>query len=222
MELAGARPDLFERRVAGLVFMNTAAYELVPPPALAVVRAVGRLIVNQLDHDRDAHDPDAHDPDGRQGDADRPDLRPRARLAAADDLSWLVTRVAYGSRPSGRAVAQTRRYAAEVPQSVALMSWIDLFDHDAREILPNICTPVLVMVGSRDVLTPVHAARRIARLMPGARLEVLRGGGHQLMQEQPAEVAERLDRFISQLAQPEPAPPDETGQPVLVGSRRCT
>ena len=34
--------------------------------------------------------------------------------------------------------------------------------------------------GTADVLTPPYEARRIARLIPGARLELLRGGGHML------------------------------------------
>ena len=58
-------------------------------------------------------------------------------------------------------------------------------------------TPSLVLVGSRDLLTPVFAARRIASFLPDARLEVLEGAGHQLMQERPYEVARLLDEFAS-------------------------
>lgn len=174
MEFAGQSPELLEQRVAGLVFMDTAAYEILPRPVLPIAQALGRRVTRRLDSGRPV-------PQGNLGD---------------DDLSWFVTRLAFGSRPPGRAVDQTRRYVQAVPQSTALPSWIDLLYHDAREALAATRTPSLVLVGSRDLLTPVFAARRVARLLPGARLEVVAGAGHQLMQERPAEVARLLDDFV--------------------------
>jgi pimeloyl-ACP methyl ester carboxylesterase len=52
--------------------------------------------------------------------------------------------------------------------------------------------PTLVLVGSRDRLTPVALSRRLAATIPGARLEVLEGFGHMLPLEAPDLVAERL------------------------------
>jgi pimeloyl-ACP methyl ester carboxylesterase len=118
-----------------------------------------------------------------------------------DDLSWVLTRLAFGARPSARAVDEVRRCGAEVPQSTSLPSGIDLLDHDARRALAATSTPSMVMVGSRDLLTPVYAARRIARFLPMARFEVLPGAGHQLMQERPFDVARLLDEFVAELEQ---------------------
>jgi len=109
--------------------------------------------------------------------------------------SWLMARAAFGRSPSAKAVDQVRRYLEEVPQSTSLPSWVDLLDHDAREALKATRTPSLVLVGSRDVLTPVFAAKRIASFLPDARFEVLEGAGHQLMQERPREVARLIDDF---------------------------
>ena len=180
MEFAGSHRRELSERVDGLVFMNTAAYQVAPEPLRPAVRAVGRWAQGRQDSGRPL-------PERPLGDG---------------DLSWLVTRLAFGSRPSARAVDEVRRCGAEAPQSTVLSCGVDLLDHDARRTLPRVSTPSLVLVGSRDLLTPVFAARRIARLLPDARLEVLAGAGHQLMQERPYELASILDGFTSSLPSP--------------------
>lgn len=177
MEYAGDFPDHLAERVAGLVFMDTAAYQLLPRPALPIAQALGRRVRRRLE-------------------AGRPIPQ---RPVGEDDLSWLMTRMAFGSHPPARAVDQVRRFLEEVPQSTSLPSGIDLLDHDARDALRATRTPSMVLVGSRDTLTPVWAARRVARFLPRSRLEILPGAGHQLMQERPAEVARLLDDFVAGL-----------------------
>lgn len=177
MEYAGDFPDHLAERVAGLVFMDTAAYQLLPRPALPIAQALGRRVRRRLE-------------------AGRPIPQ---RPVGEDDLSWFMTRMAFGSRPPARAVDQVRRFLEEVPQSTSLPSGIDLLDHDARDALRATRTPSMVLVGSRDTLTPVWAARRVARFLPRSRLEILPGAGHQLMQERPAEVARLLDDFVAGL-----------------------
>ncbi|MDA8045860.1 MAG: alpha/beta hydrolase [Actinomycetota bacterium] len=180
MEFAGQFVDALAHRVAGLVFMDTAAYQIAPKPVLPLAKALGRRV-------RSRHEAGRPVPQRQMGD---------------DDLSWVLTRLAFGSHPPARAVDEVRRCGAEVPQSTSLPSGIDLLDHDARRALAATSTPSLVMVGSRDLLTPVYAARRIARFLPDARFEVLAGAGHQLMQERPHEVARLLDRFTASLPAP--------------------
>jgi pimeloyl-ACP methyl ester carboxylesterase len=177
MEFAGAHPEVLADRVAGLVFMDTAAYQIAPRPVLPLAKVLGRRLRERYEAGRPV-------PQRQFGD---------------DDLSWLVTRAAFGSRPSARMVDEVRRCEVEVPQSTSLPSGIDLLDHDARDALRATGTPSLVLVGSRDILTPVFAARRIASFLPDARLEVLAGAGHQLMQERPYEVAELVDGFSAGL-----------------------
>jgi pimeloyl-ACP methyl ester carboxylesterase len=177
MEFSGDCPAERDARVAGLVFMSTAAYHILPPPALPVAQAIGRRARRRWANGKRV--PQLHFGD--------------------DDLSWLITRLLFGRQPSGQAVAQVRRFFAEVPQATSLLSGIDLLDHDAREALAATPTPALVLVGSRDPLTPVYAARRIARLLPDSRFEVLPGAGHQPMQERPYEVAALLDDFAASL-----------------------
>jgi pimeloyl-ACP methyl ester carboxylesterase len=177
MEFIGEFSDEFDERVAGLAFMDTAAYHILPPPALSVAQAIGRRGRRRFENGKRV-------PQFQFGD---------------NDLSWVLTRLVFGRRPSGQAVAQLRRLFEEVPQATSLLSGIDLLDHDARQVLAATPTPALVLVGSRDPLTPVHAARRIDRLLPHSRLEVLQGVGHQPMQERPYEVARLLDDFVGGL-----------------------
>ena len=56
--------------------------------------------------------------------------------------------------------------------------------------------PTLVVGGTADLLTPPFEARQIAGLIPGARLELIAGGGHMLMLER----TEELDRLIVDFA----------------------
>lgn len=178
MEFAGDFPELLSERIAGLVFMDTAAYQILPKPALPVAKALGRRVNARFGRGKPI---------------------PQRRFGE-DDLSWVLARVAFGRNPSAAAVDQVRRYLEEVPQSTSLPSGIDLIDHDAREALKATKTPSLVVVGSMDLLTPVWAARRIASFLPYARFEVLEGAGHQLMQERPYEFAELLDDFSKNLS----------------------
>jgi pimeloyl-ACP methyl ester carboxylesterase len=177
MEFAGEFPDQLAKRVAGLVFMDTAAYQLLPSPALPVARALGRHVKQRFESGRPVPQPPFGD----------------------DDFSWAFARLAFGQQPSAKAIGQVRRFLEEMPQSTAVPSYIDLLDHDARRVLAATHTPSLVLVGSRDLLTPVFAARRVAGILPHARLEVVPGAGHQLMQERPDEVAALLDEFVAAL-----------------------
>ena len=185
MEFAGDFPEELQERVAGLVFMDTAAYQVAPKVALPVMQALGRRVRTRFDTGRPV-------PDRPMGD---------------DDMSWVMSRLAFGSRPSARAVDELRRCGAEVPQSTSLPSWIDILDHDARDALGATSTPSMILVGSRDLLTPVAGARRIARFLPHARLEVLPGCGHQMMQERPFEFARLLDDFTAHLSEATAAGP---------------
>jgi pimeloyl-ACP methyl ester carboxylesterase len=177
MEFAGDFPDQVAKRVAGLVFMDTAAYQLLPGPALPVAKALGRQVKQRFESGR----------------------RVPQRQFGDDDLSWAFARLAFGQQPSAKAVDQARRFLEAMAPSTSLPSYLDLLDHDARRALAATQTPSLVLVGSRDLLTPVFAARRVARFLPHARLEVVPGGGHQLMQERPDEVAALLDEFVAAL-----------------------
>jgi pimeloyl-ACP methyl ester carboxylesterase len=61
-------------------------------------------------------------------------------------------------------------------------------------------TPTTVLVGTRDRLTPVAAARRIADALPSAQLTVFPGAGHMLPVERVDGVAARIAALVRQAA----------------------
>ena len=67
---------------------------------------------------------------------------------------------------------------------------------DARDRLPRISAPVLVIAGARDREIPLAAAEELARGIPGARLVVLRGAGHLMHYERADEVNRLLLDFL--------------------------
>ncbi len=62
--------------------------------------------------------------------------------------------------------------------------------------------PTLVIGGTADVLTPPFEARRMAKLIPGARLELMPGGGHMLMLERTHEVDHLIADFAREVQAP--------------------
>ncbi|MBI4995933.1 MAG: alpha/beta hydrolase [Rhodocyclales bacterium] len=65
------------------------------------------------------------------------------------------------------------------------------------ESLAGVATPVLLIAGSHDRMTPLKASRALAAALPVARLTVIPGSGHALMAEAPDAVLDSLKEFIS-------------------------
>lgn len=57
-------------------------------------------------------------------------------------------------------------------------------EHDARDVLPTISVPTLIIAGDRDQLTPVPIAERMQREIPNSELVVFPGHSH-LVQVEP-------------------------------------
>jgi pimeloyl-ACP methyl ester carboxylesterase len=121
------------------------------------------------------------------------------------DMSWmwglpnvglLAARLGFGRDPHPSHVELVRQMLQACPPETRLEAPRALIGLDLTADLPKVHLPTLVIVGSRDILTPPAQARLIARLIPGARLEVFPDGGHMLMLERTAE----LDRLIVDFA----------------------
>ena len=115
----------------------------------------------------------------------------------APDMTWV-----FGRDPQPSHVELVRQMLAECPPETRLHAPRALIGLDLTPELPNVRIPTLVIVGTADVLTPPAQARLIARLIPGARLEVFPGGGHMLMLER----TDALDRMIVDFAREVGAP----------------
>ncbi|MDA0565683.1 alpha/beta hydrolase [Streptomonospora sp. S1-112] len=69
---------------------------------------------------------------------------------------------------------------------------------DLRPRLPEIACPVLFIQGDRDVGVPPARTAEAARLVPGARLEVLEGHGHWANRQSPERVNALIADFLAE------------------------
>jgi len=68
------------------------------------------------------------------------------------------------------------RAVAGVDKRLYARTLAALAEHDAYDVLPEVRCPALVICAERDYLTPPRVARLMARRIPGARYEQIRGG----------------------------------------------
>jgi pimeloyl-ACP methyl ester carboxylesterase len=180
MRFCADHTDVLDERVGGLAFVATAASTPVHPYLLSRVTSLGARLIDRLD----------------RGD-------PLPRRSSDNDLSLVMCRLAFGKNPSAAAVEQVRACVEAMDDDALGRSGVGLLDHDVRETLGLVRKPAVIMVGSRDVLTPVRAARRIAELLPDATFRVMPEAGHQLMQERPDELAGELRALERRVAEEE-------------------
>ncbi len=80
--------------------------------------------------------------------------------------------------------------AVPAPLGAILLQLQAVGGHDTSARLPGLRIPTLVLHGTRDPVLPAANGELIARLVPGARLELLEGAGHLFWHEQPVRTAE--------------------------------
>lgn len=78
---------------------------------------------------------------------------------------------------------------------VYLRTMLALAEHDARDVLPTLRCPALVIAGSRDHLTPPKVAHEMVAQIPGAEYREVEGGTHFALIEQP----ELVNRWLREL-----------------------
>ena len=105
-------------------------------------------------------------------------------------VSWEVN-VSPAFAGDEAAFAEWVKVATAAPFSLPTLrqQYAGALAHDAAERLATLRVPTLVVHGSLDALMPVDDGRRLAGLIPGARLEVIEEAGHLVFWEQPDRVA---------------------------------
>jgi 3-oxoadipate enol-lactonase len=119
--------------------------------------------------------------------------------AAAVGEAMLPKMLAAGSEARApELVDRVRRMMAATPVAGMVGALAAMRDrHDCTGLLPTLADlPTLVLVGEEDVLAPPDAARRMATLIPGARLVVIPGAGHLLPVERPSETTAEIREFL--------------------------
>jgi pimeloyl-ACP methyl ester carboxylesterase len=162
-------PEVAAERVAGIVLLSTLAYT---PFGSRPTRTKARL--EQLTK----RSPDT------------------TWLWSRPNLGFLIARIGFGKNPRPSHVELVRRMMLDCSPETRRDSPRVLVGLDLTGELPKVRIPTLVVVGTADALTPPFEARRIAELIPNARLELLPDGGHMLMLER----TEELDDLIVDFA----------------------
>jgi pimeloyl-ACP methyl ester carboxylesterase len=187
MAFAERYPEMFGDRVVGTVLIATsgglvaettfglpAIIARVGAPLLPVVDNATRLTGSLLD---------------------------RARRASAN-LAWLLTRrYGFGSpTPSPALVSYVERMNARTSTETVARYLRTLYSHarhPALAALRNAAT--LVIVGERDMITPVTHSEEILRWVPEAEYVKVPDSGHVVMLEHPDEVNAALLDFLDRL-----------------------
>ena len=121
--------------------------------------------------------------------------REGARVIAEDMIPLLLGRTTLDSRPS--VVERVRTMIeANSARGIAGAQRGMAKRRDSTYILPGLDSPVLVIVGSEDTLTPVAEEESLLNGIRGARLCVIAGAGHLSNMEQPEEFNSALLDFI--------------------------
>jgi pimeloyl-ACP methyl ester carboxylesterase len=116
-------------------------------------------------------------------------------LMTQRNLGFLLARVGFGRDPQASHVELVREMIAACGKADSQAAIGALVGLDMTADLPKIKVPTLILSGSADVIAPPAEARRIADLIPGARLEVFKGAGHMLMLERTEEVHALITEF---------------------------
>jgi len=162
-------PEIAAERVAGIVLLSTLAYTAFGSRPTRTKARIERVT---------SHTPDT------------------TWLWSRPNLGFLLARVGFGKNPRPSHVELVRRMMLDCPPETRRDAPRVLVGLDLTNVLPHVHLPTLVIGGTADALTPPFEARRIAELIPGARLELLVDGGHMLMLER----IEELDRLIVDFA----------------------
>ena len=171
MALADARPELFGSRIVGVALLSTSTGKLaeltfgLPTAVLPVTRRILPLLT--------------------RGIAKQPRSFERGRRAGTD-LAFLLTRYGgFGSRDiSPSVVEMVEKMAAAMPVEVIAEFYDTFSSHDklaALSVLERVET--LVLVGTKDLVTPVAHSKAMAAALPNAHLVVVEGAGHMVQLE---------------------------------------
>jgi pimeloyl-ACP methyl ester carboxylesterase len=188
MAFAEQYPEWFGRRVTGVVLMSTSA-GLIDKTKLGLPSLVARASAPFFPlWGRAAH--------LGGGAVDR------ARVASSD-LAWLLTR-RYGfgdARPSPSLVTFVEGMNSRTSVETLTKYLTTLYRHNRFPALSALeGTPVLVIVGTKDYLTPVTHSEEILRHLPEAELVKIDNSGHVVMLEKADEVNAALIPFLERIS----------------------
>jgi pimeloyl-ACP methyl ester carboxylesterase len=196
MALADGHPELFRDRVAGVALIGTTAgnwhgvtVEGLPAYGTKLLHRVAPGVLKAL---------------GRQA-----ALVERGRKASSEFTALLYRRFSFGSENVDPAVARfSERMIESTPIDVVAEFYPAFGAHDKVAALAALQgRPVLVLGGTRDLLTPPEHSEAIAAAIPGAELVLVPEAGHLVLLERPDLVNAHLAALLTRAAEAARAAP---------------
>jgi pimeloyl-ACP methyl ester carboxylesterase len=163
-------PDVLHERVRGLVLASTLAKTSVA--ASRPLRGLAERVTGGFD---------------------------LGKMMARPNLGTLFARIGFGREPLASHIELNREMLAACDSTTAREATTALLGLDLTGELPTLDIPTLVLGGTADVITPPAESRRLAELIPGARLHLFEGAGHMLMLERTDEFDGMLTDFARDL-----------------------
>jgi pimeloyl-ACP methyl ester carboxylesterase len=187
LAFAEAHPEAFGTRVAGMVFADTTASEVVRGAVGALGTRLVGLAPTLLQGARGIH-------------------RMR-RSITRSDFAYLVTRLTnFGPDASPAMVNHVLRVSMDAPVEVWTDSVKAMMEMDLRHAIRHVTVPALVIVGDLDRLTPPTSARALKEELPKGRLVVLESAGHMAPMERHEQFNDVLTGFLAECFSATPVP----------------
>ncbi len=172
MQLAAARPELFGKRVTGVVLVATSSGKLArTSPALRALLPLVRVASPLLDWGR------------------------------AFNSYSVIRRWGLGPNALERHVDMTNEMILQAPTHVLMDFYPVFIDLDLDHALETVGkASTIVIGGGHDHLTPLKHSRRLAHRIPGARLIALEDAGHMIPFEGHQQVTEAIAGLVEDTA----------------------
>lgn len=113
-----------------------------------------------------------------------------------------VMRLAFGREARREDVAVTEALFSETAHSTVRHLFAGLLDWHLLDDLDDVEVPVLIVCGSRDLITPLPLSRHLHARLPGSELFIVPGAGHMLMMERPELLVDLVTDFAAATAAP--------------------
>ena len=187
MALAAQRPELFEDGpVKGVALLATSAGGMsaegfgLPPAVGSFLHKAAPAVISRA--------------------LRRKDLIEAGRAAGSDLGLLLIKHYSFGSDVSSSMTSFTSEMIRGTPFDVIAEFLPGIDAHEKSEALATLSgVESLVMVGTKDRLTPIKHASEIIRRMPHAKSVLLPETGHMLMMERYPEVNSHLRQLVSRV-----------------------
>ncbi len=123
--------------------------------------------------------------------------RPLTSLPFAVALARLLG-VVHAERCSPEDLRPYLAHLEEIGAPMFFSMVLELGEHTAWDVLPSLKIPTLIIAGGKDGFCPPHLSRKAASLIPHCDYEMYETATHAGIVEFPAEINERLDRFLEE------------------------